>query len=135
MTNETRHIANKGGIGRREFLTTGAATLALGVTGFPAVLRAQAQPVAIAFALQHPGDPAGRQLAVVLQARAPGARAACTSCGWPPRASPARLARCRANSRRSLLARGSPLRRLQSPARAVRPAAGCQTAPAASPSR
>ena len=40
------------GIGRRELLATGAATLALGVTGYPAVLRAQAEPVKIG--LIHP---------------------------------------------------------------------------------
>jgi branched-chain amino acid transport system substrate-binding protein len=42
----------KGGLRRREFLATGAAALALGVTGFPAVLRAQATPVRIG--LIHP---------------------------------------------------------------------------------
>jgi branched-chain amino acid transport system substrate-binding protein len=42
----------KGGLRRRDFLATGAAALALGVTGFPAVLRAQATPVKIG--LIHP---------------------------------------------------------------------------------
>lgn len=40
------------GIGRREFLATGAAALGLGVTGFPAVLRAQ--PAAVKIGLIHP---------------------------------------------------------------------------------
>jgi len=43
---------NSSGIRRREFLATGAAALAVGVTGFPAVLRAQAAPVKIG--LIHP---------------------------------------------------------------------------------
>ncbi|WP_425087233.1 ABC transporter substrate-binding protein [Stappia sp.] len=42
----------KGGLRRRDFLATGAAAFALGVTGFPAVLRAQATPVKIG--LIHP---------------------------------------------------------------------------------
>ncbi|MFD1695863.1 ABC transporter substrate-binding protein [Roseibium aestuarii] len=46
-------ISKNGGLGRRQFLaTTGAAALGLGVTGFPAVLRAQAAPVKIG--LIHP---------------------------------------------------------------------------------
>jgi branched-chain amino acid transport system substrate-binding protein len=40
------------GIGRREFLATGAVALGLGVTGFPAVLRAQ--PAAVKIGLIHP---------------------------------------------------------------------------------
>jgi branched-chain amino acid transport system substrate-binding protein len=43
---------NSAGVRRREFLATGAAALGLGVTGFPAVLRAQAAPVKIG--LIHP---------------------------------------------------------------------------------
>lgn len=42
----------KGGMRRREFLATGAAALGVGVTGFPAVLRAQAAPIKIG--LIHP---------------------------------------------------------------------------------
>ena len=41
-----------GGLGRREFLATGAAALGLGVTGFPAVLRAQ--PASVKVGLIHP---------------------------------------------------------------------------------
>ncbi|WP_349360894.1 ABC transporter substrate-binding protein [Stappia sp.] len=48
----TRKTTGQGGIGRRTFLATGAAALGLGVTGFPAVLRAQAAPVKIG--LIHP---------------------------------------------------------------------------------
>ena len=41
-----------GGVRRRDFIATGAAAAAIGVVGFPAVLRAQAQPVRIG--LIHP---------------------------------------------------------------------------------
>ncbi|ADZ72258.1 ABC transporter substrate-binding protein [Polymorphum gilvum] len=40
------------GLGRREFLATGAAALGVGLTGFPAVLRAQ--PAAVKLGLIHP---------------------------------------------------------------------------------
>jgi branched-chain amino acid transport system substrate-binding protein len=40
------------GVRRREFLATGAAALGVGITGFPAVLRAQAAPVKVG--LIHP---------------------------------------------------------------------------------
>ncbi|MEM5492944.1 ABC transporter substrate-binding protein [Hoeflea sp. AS16] len=43
---------NSAGVRRREFLATGAAALGVGITGFPAVLRAQAAPVKIG--LIHP---------------------------------------------------------------------------------
>ncbi len=43
---------NSGGLRRRDFLATGAAALGLGITGFPAILRAQAAPVKIG--LIHP---------------------------------------------------------------------------------
>lgn len=43
---------NSSGLRRRDFLATGAAALAVGITGFPAVLRAQAAPVKIG--LIHP---------------------------------------------------------------------------------
>ena len=52
MTDICVKKSETGGIRRRDFLATGAATLALGVTGFPAVLRAQAEPVKIG--LIHP---------------------------------------------------------------------------------
>lgn len=52
MTKERKPQTVAAGIRRRDFLATGAATLALGVTGFPAVLRAQAGPVKIG--LIHP---------------------------------------------------------------------------------
>ena len=52
MTDIRLKKSQTGGIRRRDFLATGAATLALGVTGFPAVLRAQAEPVKIG--LIHP---------------------------------------------------------------------------------
>lgn len=42
----------KGGMRRREFLAAGAATAAIGITGFPAVLRAQAASVKVG--LVHP---------------------------------------------------------------------------------
>jgi branched-chain amino acid transport system substrate-binding protein len=41
-----------GGLGRRDFLATGAMALGVGITGFPAVLRAQTGPVKIG--LIHP---------------------------------------------------------------------------------
>ncbi|WP_319774974.1 ABC transporter substrate-binding protein [Breoghania sp.] len=50
MTDKKRE--RKGGLGRREFLATGAAALGLGVTGFPAVLRAQ--PTSVKVGLIHP---------------------------------------------------------------------------------
>lgn len=43
---------NSAGVRRREFLATGAAALGVGITGFPAVLRAQAAPVKLG--LIHP---------------------------------------------------------------------------------
>lgn len=43
---------NSAGVRRREFLATGAAALGVGITGFPAILRAQAAPVKIG--LIHP---------------------------------------------------------------------------------
>ena len=43
---------NSGGLRRRDFLATGAAALGLGITGFPAILSAQAAPVKIG--LIHP---------------------------------------------------------------------------------
>ncbi|MEM5470372.1 ABC transporter substrate-binding protein [Hoeflea sp. AS60] len=43
---------NSAGVRRRDFLATGAAALAVGITGFPAILRAQAAPVKIG--LIHP---------------------------------------------------------------------------------
>jgi branched-chain amino acid transport system substrate-binding protein len=48
MTGETK----RRGVDRRQFIATGAAALGLGVTGFPAVLRAEATPVKIG--LIHP---------------------------------------------------------------------------------
>lgn len=48
MTGETK----RRGVDRRQFIATGAAALGLGVTGFPAVLRAEAAPVKIG--LIHP---------------------------------------------------------------------------------
>ena len=48
----SRTTSNSGGLRRRDFLATGAAALGLGITGFPAVLRAQAAPVKIG--LIHP---------------------------------------------------------------------------------
>jgi branched-chain amino acid transport system substrate-binding protein len=48
MTDRT----GKGGFRRREFLATGAAALGVGVTGFPSVLRAQAETVKVG--LIHP---------------------------------------------------------------------------------
>jgi branched-chain amino acid transport system substrate-binding protein len=48
MTGETK----RRGVDRRQFIATGAAALGLGITGFPAVLRAEATPVKIG--LIHP---------------------------------------------------------------------------------
>lgn len=52
MTKESKTRMKAAGVRRRDFLATGAATLALGITGFPAVLRAQPQSVKIG--LIHP---------------------------------------------------------------------------------
>jgi branched-chain amino acid transport system substrate-binding protein len=52
MANTKTTKTNSAEVRRREFLATGAAALGVGITGFPAVLRAQAAPVKIG--LIHP---------------------------------------------------------------------------------
>jgi len=52
MADTKKTTLNSAGIRRRDLLATGAAALGVGITGFPAVLRAQAAPVKIG--LIHP---------------------------------------------------------------------------------
>ena len=52
MADTTKTTKHSAGFRRREFLATGAAAVAAGITGFPAILRAQAAPVKIG--LIHP---------------------------------------------------------------------------------
>ena len=52
MADTKKSKTNSAGVRRRDFLATGAVALGVGITGFPAVLRAQAAPVKIG--LIHP---------------------------------------------------------------------------------